>query len=76
MCMWVHQDNNMRIVLQCTLYINEIQVMIQSLQELKYNPSINNLLCGDKIMSEDKTKRAKKKFEIMWKFIAATGRFD
>ena len=67
------RENNKHFLFDCPLYINERQMMMQSLQQIGFEQSVHNLLYGDITYSVDKNTKA---FIIIQRFIETSGRFD
>ena len=66
------RENNKHFLLECPLYMNERNVMIQNLEEINFHPSLNNLLYGNGKYIEEKNTKA---FIIIQEFFRDSGRF-
>ena len=67
------RETTKHFLLECPLFFNERQSMLQKLAELNFNPSIHNLLYGS---SNNDVKTNIKAFKIIQGFIEDTGRFQ
>ena len=65
------RENNKHYLLECNLFGVERNIMLQSLQQLGFQPSLNNLLYGNHEYSEECNIAA---FGIVQNFLTATGR--
>ena len=67
------RENNKHFLLDCPLYINERNAMMQALQSINFDPTLHNILQGNSECSEETNTQA---FTIIQKFLKDTGRFD
>ena len=65
------RENNKHYLLECNLFTVERDQMLHSLQQLGFQPNLNNLLYGNSEYSEECNTKA---FGIIQSFISATGR--
>ena len=65
------RENNKHFLLECNLYNNERTDMFAALQNIGFEPNLNNLLYGNEQYSEQCNTQA---FNIIHNFIKETGR--
>ena len=66
------RENNKHFLLQCPLYLNERNEMFNKLNQIGFNPSLNNLLYGNNQYTDQVNIQA---FYIIQEYLAASGRF-
>ena len=67
------RENNKHYLFECPLYANERAAMLNDLLQIDFQPTLNNILFGNKKYSEDINKKA---FRIIQHFIFVTGRLE
>ena len=68
-----HRENNKHFLLDCPLYHNERTILLNNLAQIKYDPTVSNLLHGNKKYTDKCNIQA---FGFIQKFIQSSGRFD
>ena len=66
------RENNKHFLIDCPLYINERNSMMQALQVINFDPRLKNLLQGNSDYSEETNAKA---FTTIQKYLEKTGRF-
>jgi hypothetical protein len=66
------RENNKHFFLECPMYVNERQVMLQKLNATKYGTSLNKILYGDETCSSETNVAG---FKIIQEYLKATERF-